>query len=112
MTYLCYPSSVTGKHLLRKTVDEEAPIRCAAGRGLLREEVWENAKGEVVRYNLAFIQHVLCVKDNGRVLGYDNAHGKHHRHQCGFVSDFVFAGYEALVLQFAEQVEVLRRKKR
>jgi len=39
-----------------------------------------DAKGKVVRYNLAYINHDIFQRDNGRVLGYDNAHGTHHRH--------------------------------
>ena len=60
-------------------MDEEALVSCASGPGLLREEVWVDATGIVVRYNLAFINHFMTSKDNGRVLGYDNAHGTHHR---------------------------------
>ena len=63
----------------RKIVDEEHTLRCAGKLGLLREEVWVNADEVVVRYNLAFIHHGLASKDNGRVLGYDNQHGRHHR---------------------------------
>jgi predicted transcriptional regulator len=64
-------------------VDEEARFRCGAVVGILREEVWLDEVGNVARYNLAFIQHQLCQVDNGRVLGYDNAHGKHERHYMG-----------------------------
>jgi hypothetical protein len=41
---------------LRKVVDEVTPVRCAAGRGLIREEVWLDADQEIARYNLAFIK--------------------------------------------------------
>jgi hypothetical protein len=33
--------------------------------------------------------------DNGRVLGYDNAHGEHHRHYRGEVEAVDLPGYEA-----------------
>ena len=38
----------------RKDSDYVTRFRCAGGIGILREEVWVNAKNEVVKYNLAF----------------------------------------------------------
>ena len=38
-----------------KVTDEAALIRCTAGDGLIREEVWKDAEGKVIRFNLAFI---------------------------------------------------------
>jgi len=35
----------------------------------------------VTRYNLAYINHSICQVDNGRVLGFDNAHNYQYR-QC------------------------------
>jgi hypothetical protein len=32
--------------------------------------------------------------DDGRVLGYDNAHGLHHRHFMGVVSRYQFTSFE------------------
>jgi hypothetical protein len=49
----------------RKVVDETAEVRCAQGWGVIREEVWQGEGGEVVRYNLAFICHLLCTLDHG-----------------------------------------------
>jgi hypothetical protein len=68
-----------------KVTDEIAAIRCIVGDGLIREEVWKDGDGRVVRYNLAFINFQLFAADNGRVLGYDNAHGQAHRHFAGTV---------------------------
>jgi hypothetical protein len=103
---------VPPKRRLRKIVDEEALVSCASGAGLLREEVWEDATGEVVRYNLAFINHFMTSKDNGRVPGYDNAHGTHHRHFYGVVETISSTGYEELVLLFLDEVQILRREMR
>ena len=52
------------KRSLRKAVDEITPVGCAAGRGLIREEVWQDADGEIARYNLAFINHFMMRGDN------------------------------------------------
>ncbi len=81
-----------------------------AGRGLIREEVWEDATGEVARYNLTFINHFLSRTDNGRVLGYDNSHGYHHRHFKGTIEHVEFAGYEALARRFFGEVEELKKE--
>jgi hypothetical protein len=73
------------KASLRKITDYESDFWCAGGTGILREEVWVNAKKEVVRYNLAFLLPHLSGLDNGRILGFDNAHGVHERHFMGRV---------------------------
>jgi len=97
---------------LRKTKDEVAFITCASGPGLLREEVWEDDSGTVVRYNLAFINHFLYPKDNGRVLGYDNAHGVHHRHFFGKVEAISASSFDEVTRLFGEEVGELRKRKR
>lgn len=55
------------------------------GKREAAREVWQDATRKVVRYNLAFINHFMHGGDNGRVLGYDIAHGFHHRHFMGKV---------------------------
>ena len=77
----------------------------------LREEVWVNsADGKVTRYALAYINLKRCPVDNGRVLGYDNSHGYHHRHFMGEVEPFAFEGYSALFERFHKEVHELWRK--
>lgn len=95
---------------LRKALDETNVVRCRLGTGVVREEVWQNADGEVVRYNLAFINHPLFSKDNGRVLGYDNQHGHHHRHYAGKQESFAFVSYEHLLARFLDEVRRLRER--
>lgn len=65
----------------------------------------------VVKYNLAFINHSLWAEDNGRVLGYDNGHGHHHRHYAGTEEEFSFVSYEKLLKRFLNEVAKLREKK-
>ena len=93
---------------LAKKVDETTRVRCRSGMGIIREEVWMGQDGRIEKYNLAFINHRLCHKDNGRVLGYDNAHGEHERHFKGAVGRYEFTSYEALVELFIEEVRALR----
>jgi hypothetical protein len=94
---------------LRKDTDYETRCRCAGGIGILRDEVWVNEKAEIVRYNLAFLLPHLFKADNGRVLGFDNAHGNHERHYMGDVKPVKFRGYLATAKRFYREAEVLRR---
>jgi hypothetical protein len=48
---------------------------------------------------------------NGRVLGYDNSHGSHHRHLRGTVQAFPYAGYDRLLERFLREVQILREEK-
>ena len=91
-----------------KVTDESAVIRCAAGDGLIREEIWEDEKGNVVRYNLAFVNLQLCAKDHGRVLGYDTAHGQLHRHFAGRIEAMEARPYQEIFERFLAEVERLR----
>jgi hypothetical protein len=65
---------------IRKAVDERFYLTGARGRGMLRREIWVDRRGRVVRYSLAYINHLIYADDNGRVLGYDSTHGHRHRH--------------------------------
>jgi hypothetical protein len=50
-------------------------------------------------------------KDNGRVVGYDNSHGDHHRHFADAQEKFAFISYEGLLERFLDEVQELRQKK-
>jgi hypothetical protein len=76
----------------------------------LRREIWVDAHGCVVRYNLAYINHVLYPGDNGRVLGYDSAHGWHHRRYKGKVTPVRFDSFEEVEARFQEEWINLVRK--
>jgi hypothetical protein len=99
------------KSRIFKTADEETDISCIVGRGKLREEVWQDSTGAVVRYNLAFINPFMHPGDNGRVLGYDVAHGYHHRHFMGQIEKIEFPGYEKLSQRFFREVAELRKRR-
>ena len=99
------------KRTLRKTIDDVTFVACASGPGIIRTEAWEDEADEVVRYNLTFINHFLYPGDNGRVLGYDNAHGMHHRHFCGKVETVSVASFDEVEALFHAEVKKLRRKK-
>jgi len=75
---------------------------------VLKEEVWYEGE-RVARYSIAYINPKLYGGDNGRVLGYDNAHGVHHRHFMGKVSTLEFKSYEELVARFEDELRELWR---
>lgn len=95
---------------VRKMVDETHTISGKRGNGLLRREVWVDEQGRVVRYNLAYINHQLHQGDSGRVVGYDNQHGYHHRHYFGDVAPIDFVSFEEIENQFESDWLALRTK--
>ena len=95
----------------RKAVDEINQVRCKSGSyGVIREEVYVDDTGAVVKYNLVFIHFGLCQQDNGRVVGYDNAHGQHERHWMGSMEPASFINYERTLRRFLDEVEALKEK--
>ncbi|MGA2535271.1 MAG: hypothetical protein ABSF53_04595 [Terracidiphilus sp.] len=96
---------------LVKVTDEITAIRCAAGDGLVREEVWKADDGSVARFNLAFINFHMFTSDNGRVLGYDTSHGRLHRHFAGVVELISTASYAEILDRFLGEVATLKRQR-
>lgn len=74
----------------------------------LKEQVWFE-DGQIIAYSLAYVNLKIFSRDNGRVLGYDNSHGYHHRHFMGMVEPIDFTSYEALAERFIEEVHELWR---
>jgi len=99
----------TGKNKLdkyRKIVSEQFPISPKRGGGILKIEAWENEEGEVVKYSMAYINQLIYSGDNGRVIGYDNAHDFHHKHYFGEISEVSdFSSYLNLVERFEQEIK-------
>lgn len=86
-----------------KTIDESHKISDKRGNGKLRREVWiDEFTKKVTRYNLAYINHHIYPGDNGRVVGYDNAHDGHHRHYLGTVEPIEFISFEDIEDRFEQ----------
>lgn len=84
-----------------KIIDDCHTLPTRRGNGQLRREVWvDESTRQVTRYNLAYINHNLYGLDNGRVVGYDNAHGYHHRHYKGTVEPIDFISFEDIEARF------------
>ena len=86
-----------------KIRDERHKISAKRGNGQLRREIWEDGQGNITRYNLAYINHRLCPCDNGRVLGFDNRHGYHHRHFMGEMEPVDFISFEEMEHRFERE---------
>jgi hypothetical protein len=85
---------------------ERFELKPKSGGGVLRYEVWgycQNGATVVTRYNLAYINHAICRVDNGRVLGFDNAHNFHHRHSMGEVQAVEFTSYQNTLETFQQE---------
>ncbi len=70
---------------------------------IVRIQVDYSRAGKLLRYSLSLID-LSSSLDNGRIVGYDNAHGQHHRHYFGRVDRVEFESYEKLENQFEAQV--------
>jgi hypothetical protein len=92
---------VVGQLLFGKIVDLILEIRADAANG---------PGVGVVSYSLAYIDPTICSKDNGRVLGYDNSHGYHHRHYKGKLEPVDFTSFTELEQRFEMEVRELRNE--
>ena len=96
------------KRPVRTISTEVNRLRGRRQGAVLKDQVWYE-DGEVVAYNLAYINLIRFRKDNGRVLGYDNSHGYHHRHFMGKVEPIEYTSYEAVARRFLDEVHELWR---
>jgi len=95
-----------------KVFDDTWSLSTKYGNGLLRREVWMDDRGRVSRYSLAYINQLIFSGGHGRVVGYDNPHGYHHRHYRGVVEPIEFVSFEDIEARFEADWVVFRRKQR
>lgn len=109
-----FRTSVARRKLAELLLERERfELSAKSGGGILSYEVWgfvEKDKTVVTRYNLAYINPLIYSGDNGRVLGYDNAHGEHHRHCMGEVEAVDLPGYEAALRRFQAEWQAIARR--
>jgi hypothetical protein len=87
------------------------------GGGVIRVETWIDPKtDDVVSYNLSYINKSLFNKDNGRMLGFDNAHmypdfpSLHHEHHLGQVEpNLTFTNFSDLLDRFQTELGNLKK---
>ncbi len=105
------------KPKLESQLEREAfKLKANKGGGILNFEIWgyvQDGKTVVTRYNLAYINPLICHKDNGRVLEFDNAHDCHHRHYMGKAAPVEFVSYEQTLGQFEQEwQEIIKELKK
>lgn len=98
------------KEVFKKVMDETVKLPNKEGNGVLRFSASVNSKGQVSRYSMAYINHNICRKDNGRVLGYDNDHGYHHRHYMGEIEKVDFTTHEYIAERFEKEWRQIHEK--
>ncbi len=79
----------------------EIPLK--RGNGILNISILQDESGEVLEYSLAYINTRIFAKDNGRVIGYDNAHGKHHCHRMGKYEIVEFKSFDKISELFEKE---------
>lgn len=95
------------EHLI---TDDSFTLTISKGNGILRRQIWSDNNGKVTRYSLAYINSLYFSEDNGRVLGYDNAHGFHHKHYLGKIETVHFNSFIETEEQFQREFEVIHEK--
>ena len=90
--------------------DETHIIPRSKGNGILKRQIWQDNSGNITRYSLVYINFRLCGVDNGRVLGFDNTHGYHHKHYMGTIEPVLFKNFENIEEMFNKEFEVLHEK--
>jgi len=86
-----------------KKLNESIKISNKKGNGILKFSAEFDANHKLGRYSLVYVNTNICNDDNGRVLGYDNDHGYHHRHYMGEVEPVKFTSFEDIKLRFEEE---------
>ena len=86
---------------VRRYAPADAHIPRKLGGGILKEVVEQDVlTGVLLRYAVAYINPLIFAGDNGRVLGYDNAHGYPHRHCMGRITPEPDSTWEAIREKF------------
>lgn len=91
------------KEQFKKIIDETVKLPNKQGNGILKFSASTNNEGKISKYSLAYINYNICKNDNGRVLGYDNNHGYHHRHFMGKIENVDFNIYEDIADRFERE---------
>ena len=80
------------------------------GNGILKYSASANSSGIIAHYSLAYINYNVCREDNGRVLGYDNSHGYHHKHFMGKEEKVSFSTFEEIANNFEAEWREIHEK--
>ena len=84
-------------------IDDTQVMPKKKGNGIITRKAWVDKNKDLVKYSLAYINENITLKDSGRVLGYDNSHGFHHKHYMGKVIPVKFISLEETEKQFEKE---------
>ncbi len=98
------------KRNLIKVLDETITISKKKGNGILKFLANTDEKGNLISYSLTYINPNIFNKDNGRILGYDNEHGYHHRHYMGKEESITFLTFEEIKERFETEWREIHEK--
>lgn len=87
-----------------KSLREEFYPKGRKGGVVVRIQADYSRTGRLLRYSMVLVDTHNPSADNGRVLGYDNAHGHHHRHFLGKVEPMELESYESIEKRFEAEV--------
>ncbi len=88
-----------------KVIDEKYIVPTEKGGGIVKFEAWQFDE-KIIKYNMVYVNKDLYAQDNGRVVGYDNAHNYHHKHYFGTIVELDdFISYRDQVLKFREDIK-------
>lgn len=99
---------ITSKHI--KVIDDTVTLPQKEGNGILKYSASLDKHGKIARYSFAYINPHLSTADNGRVVGFDNCHGYHHRHYMGKEENIEFISYEDITERFEKEWRRLHEK--
>jgi len=109
----CYNDQMSKKKKksnFTKLIDDTFKIPNKSGNGIVKAMMSVDEHGRLARYSLAYVNYHLCTVDNGRVLGYDNGHGYHHRHFMGKEEPIAFESFELIAERFEIEWRNLHEK--
>lgn len=95
---------------LLKAIDDTIKISKKKNNGILKFLVSTDLKGNIVKYSLTYINTNIYNKDNGRVLGYGNDHGYHHKHLMGIEEKIKFTSFEEIQNRFETEWRDIHEK--
>ena len=97
------------EHTLEFLLDFNGRIHCYEKGYWVKFEITQGDKSELRPHGLNY-SFTLHDPSNQRLIGFDNAHGYHHRHFMGVVEPVEFLSYEATVERFQrEWSEIVNR---
>jgi hypothetical protein len=95
-----------------KVIDETHKISDKRGNGKLAGRYGlMQSQGELPATTWPTSTTNLFASDNGRVVGYDNAHDGHHRHYFGVVEPIAFVSFEDVEQRFEQDWIALKDRK-